>query len=82
MSRSYGISTYQKQKTAMMATRIGFFTFFKLGWSNKVESTPWRNKFDIGSNAKLTDTNQQIYNRPFVIPPPPPPPPPLPLNIR
>ena len=49
MSRSYGISTYQKQKTAMMATRIGFFTFFKLGWSNKVDSTPWRNGFDIGS---------------------------------
>ena len=32
---------YQKQKTAMMATRIGFFTFFRLGWSNKVDSTPW-----------------------------------------
>ena len=31
---------YQKQKTAMMATRIGFFTFFKLGWSNKVDRTP------------------------------------------
>ena len=37
---------YQKQKTAMMATRIGFFTFFKLGWSNKVDSTPWK-KYEL-----------------------------------
>ena len=46
---SHRMSTYQKQKTAMMATRIGFFTFFKLGWSNNVDSTPWRNGFDVGS---------------------------------
>ena len=38
---------YQKQKRAMMATRIGFLTFFKLGWSNKVDSTPWRKRVDI-----------------------------------
>ena len=42
--RTFVIFFYQKQKTAMKATRIGFFTFFKLGWSNKVESTPWGNK--------------------------------------
>ena len=25
----------------MMATRIGFFTLFRLGWSNRVDRTPW-----------------------------------------
>ena len=38
--RMFSRKMYQKQKTAMMATRIGFFTFFKLGWSKRVESTP------------------------------------------
>ena len=38
----YEENSNQKQKTAMMATRIGFFTFYKLGWSNNVDSTPWR----------------------------------------
>ena len=40
---------YQKQKRAMMATRIGFLTFFKLGWSNNVDSTPWWKGVGIGS---------------------------------
>ena len=59
-------NSYQKQTTAMMATRIGFFTFFKLGWSNKVDSTPWRKSVQIGSR-ELEDKNASLT---FVIPPP------------
>ena len=49
---------YQKQKTAIMATRIGFFTFFKLGWSNKVERTPWGAKIKNQLNNFLILPNK------------------------